>query len=52
LQLGFEFSIIDYFTVEHTIANFGLLGPICEPISDPLIDDFGGRIWRSSRGGE
>lgn len=29
---------------QHTDANFGLLGPICEPQSDPLMDDLGGNI--------
>lgn len=37
--------------VDYTKANFGLLGPIWDPHSDPLIVDFAGRIWRSSRGG-
>lgn len=36
----------------YTKANFGLLGPIWDPHSDPLIVDFAGRTWRSSGGGE
>lgn len=27
-----------------TKTNLGLLGPICEPICDPLMVDLGGRI--------